>query len=383
MPTHEAPAQMLGYLYQVRYALLLLLENENPNAKICIEKFDDISFEDDGSPIELIQTKHHINAQGNLTDNSVDLWKTIKVWLDVLDEHPELLGSCRFVIVTSAKVPDNSAAKYLKRRNRDEEKAYHMLKTVAESSINQLLKGFFNKFQKTSKTTLLSLFKSCEIIDNEPVITDLEKRLLHRIRLSCYRGYEDKVLEQLEGWWCQCVLKSLTSEEHLYLDYYSLQNKTAQIGQQYQPDNLPIEDWVVSEISEEDLFQDQRVFIQQLRLINANNSMLRRAIKNYYRAYMQRSSWTREELLLPNELEEYEKRLIDEWEEAQSYYEEGDNKLLSGQKLYKELMNKEINIRKLCTEPFVMRGSYQILSDRKEIGWHRDFLEKLKELVEV
>ena len=29
MPNHQASEQMLGYLYQVRYALALLLENDN------------------------------------------------------------------------------------------------------------------------------------------------------------------------------------------------------------------------------------------------------------------------------------------------------------------------------------------------------------------
>ena len=29
MPDHQAAEQMIGYLYQVRYALALLLENDN------------------------------------------------------------------------------------------------------------------------------------------------------------------------------------------------------------------------------------------------------------------------------------------------------------------------------------------------------------------
>lgn len=41
MAAHEAAGQMMGYLYQVRYAMLLLLESENPPFKISIEKFDD------------------------------------------------------------------------------------------------------------------------------------------------------------------------------------------------------------------------------------------------------------------------------------------------------------------------------------------------------
>ena len=39
MSNHQATEQMLGYLYQVRYALALLLDNSDPNCQISIEKF--------------------------------------------------------------------------------------------------------------------------------------------------------------------------------------------------------------------------------------------------------------------------------------------------------------------------------------------------------
>ncbi len=91
MSDHKATEQMLGYLYQIRYALALLLKNDNPDYQISIEKFDDVAFDKDGHPIQLIQLKHHIKEKGNLTDSSADLWRTIKVWIDCLSQHPELL----------------------------------------------------------------------------------------------------------------------------------------------------------------------------------------------------------------------------------------------------------------------------------------------------
>ena len=46
MPNHQASEQMLGYLYQVRYALALLMKNDNADFQISIEKFDDVRFND-------------------------------------------------------------------------------------------------------------------------------------------------------------------------------------------------------------------------------------------------------------------------------------------------------------------------------------------------
>ena len=103
MPNHQASEQMLGYLYQVRYALALLLENDNSDCQISIEKFDDVAFSKDDIPIQLIQLKHHIQHQGNLADASTDMWRTIKVWLDAISETPDILDGTNFLIITTAR----------------------------------------------------------------------------------------------------------------------------------------------------------------------------------------------------------------------------------------------------------------------------------------
>jgi hypothetical protein len=79
--SHEASAPATGYLFQCRYALLAGLRAtiDTPNVAISIERFDDIAFEADGEPTELIQTKHHVRQNGNLTDASADLWKTLLI----------------------------------------------------------------------------------------------------------------------------------------------------------------------------------------------------------------------------------------------------------------------------------------------------------------
>lgn len=382
MSSHEAAGQMIGYLYQVRYAMLLLLESDDPSSKISIEKFDDIAFEKGYSPIEMIQNKHHVKT-GNLGDSSTDLWRTIKVWLDQIKKMPNLLNNCKFLLITTQKASQGSVASMLKKEKRDEKKSIQILKSIAKEHGNSSLNDVYNTFLEFNDNMLCALFKSVEVIDGAPNIVNLNDKIMKHIRVSCYPGYENSVLNQVEGWWFNLVINALSSSDHTLIDYTSLRNKIVSVGDQYQIDNLPIEEWSLNEFSDEELEQDNRIFIQQLRLIEEKNAVLRRAIKNYYRAYNQRSSWAREELLLPNELENYEKRLIDEWEQCKAFIDEFDDPIEQGKKLYKEIMNKDIPIRKLCVEPFVMRGSYEMLSDKMDVGWHKDFIEKLKILLPI
>ena len=96
MSDHQASEQMLGYLYQVRYALALLLSNDNLDCQISIEKFDDVAFGEDDIPIQRIQLKHHVQHKGSLTDTSTDMWRTLKVWLDAICESPDILNGTSF-----------------------------------------------------------------------------------------------------------------------------------------------------------------------------------------------------------------------------------------------------------------------------------------------
>lgn len=115
MSNHQASEQMIGYLYQVRYALALLLDDDNSNSQISIEKFDDVALIDGNVPKELVQLKHHVNKAGNLTDKSTDLWRTLKVWLDLVSESPDLIAETNFLIITTASAPDNTVAASLKK----------------------------------------------------------------------------------------------------------------------------------------------------------------------------------------------------------------------------------------------------------------------------
>src|SRR5260221_7860116 len=106
---HGAAASALGYLFQCRYALLEGLRSvpDTPHLLISIEKFDDVAFEANGEPTDLIQTKHHIDKTGDLSDNSVDLWKTIAVWLSKLAEEIDAPFRMKFALLTTADAPDN------------------------------------------------------------------------------------------------------------------------------------------------------------------------------------------------------------------------------------------------------------------------------------
>jgi len=391
MASHQASEQMIGYLYQVRYALYLLLDNDNTNYQISIEKFDDVAFEENGSPKELIQLKHHVNKGGSLADNSVDLWRTLKVWIDMVSENDNLLYNSEFFLITTSSAPEKSAAEILSKTDKDRSivEAYDRLKRITETSENQTNKPFYKAFNNMGEERMKNLLKHIVVIPKADNIVDSERKIRRELRYCCTVQNEDFIFQRLEGWWFGQVIQALSSDNPVYFAQKQVRGLIEDIRSEYAADNLPIDDEILllNNILEEDLEPRQKIFLEQLRLLNLHSGHLSMALMNYYRAYQQRAKWVRDDLIYANELVKYERRLLDSWEEARNWMLEElqeldeKSKIEAGKKVYKCLMNKDIRIREKCGEPFIMKGSYHILANELKIGWHVDFRERLQHLL--
>ncbi len=391
MPNHQASEQMLGYLYQVRYALALLLENDNSDCQISIEKFDDVAFSKDDIPIQLIQLKHHIQHQGNLADASTDMWRTIKVWLDAISETLDILDGTNFLIITTATAPIDSAAFLLKKdSNRNPDTAYEKLKTVCFSSVNQAHQRYYDAFREAGEDTVKQLIRQIYIIDCASNIIDVEKDILKHIRYSCIPKHQKMIYERLEGWWFKKAIDALCCDTPVFVNQNQVRSFIVSVSQEYADDNLPIDILDIDDLQEDNFSANEKIFHEQLKLICLGNHRMQLALRDYYRAFRQRASWVRNDLLYVNELGQYEQRLIDEWEHAFAAMEETlsetnnateGEKAKEGRQLFSDIEKRDIRIRPKCQETFIMRGSYHILANQLKIGWHVDFFDRLKQLL--
>ena len=391
MPNHQASEQMLGYLYQVRYALALLLENDNSDCQISIEKFDDVAFSKDDIPIQLIQLKHHIQHQGNLADASTDMWRTIKVWLDAISETPDILDGTNFLIITTATAPIDSAAFLLKKdSNRNPDTAYQKLKTVCFSSVNQAHQRYYDAFREAGEDTVKQLIRQIYIIDRASNIIDVEKDILKHIRYSCIPKHQKMIYERLEGWWFKKAIDALCCDTPVFVNQNQVRSFIVSVSQEYADDNLPIDILDIDDLQESNFSANEKIFHEQLKLICLGNHRMQLALRDYYRAFRQRASWVRNDLLYVNELGQYEQRLIDEWEHAFAAMEETlsetnnateEEKAKEGRQLFSDIEKRDIRIRPKCQEAFIMRGSYHILANQLKIGWHVDFFDRLKQVL--
>jgi hypothetical protein len=184
------------------------------------------------------------------------------------------------------------------------------------------------------------------IFGNSPRIDDVPELIIGQHMRTVRREFRRPVYERLEGWWSDLVIKLLSGIRTSEVFGHEVSDKLSSITDEYKTDNLPINFRGEKPDGQIDPENDPRLFVAQLRGIGIKPNRIQNAIYDYYRAFKQRSSWAREK------------------------------------ELYKwaELNTDHLRIRERVSEPYVVRGNFHILANRRptpRVYWHPRFLERL------
>lgn len=378
---HGAAPSAMGYLFQCRYALLAGLRSvpDTPQLLISIEKFDDIAFEAGGEPTDLIQTKHHVDRVGDLSDGSVDLWKTMAVWLAKLAEDIEAPFRMKFVLLTTAAAPDGSAASLLRMRDRHEENADKLLVKAAKRSKNKKIAKTCAAYGELAEHVRLSLLRCVMILDGSPNILDVREDIARELHHAAPRDRIDSLVERLEGWWFGAVIRAMSDTPPSAIPVLAIEQRVDELREEFKRDALPVDckavvpsETVVAEL-------DKRPFVRQLRRIEIGPKRIEYAIRDYYRASEQRSRWAREDLLVDGELQQYERELTEAWEPRHATIVEeaesgsAEQKVALGQSVFRWVEQDASFPLRTVRDRFLTHGSYHILANRYAVGWHPEF----------
>lgn len=378
----------LGYLYQVRVALLWTLRRQkaDPDFLVGIETLDDVAFETiGGEPTDLLQTKHHKVATGSLTDASPDLWKSLRIWFEGLVSG-HVSETTSLFLITTGLANEGSAAANLRNSGRNVDAAKKALDTTALSSTSQTNKASYQSYLAASDSDRIAILEKVVVLDAEPNVVDLEDKLRQEVYWAAGREHHAAFLERLEGWWLRRALQQLSESAIERIGSIELEAQMSDLREQFKPESLPIDedllDYALDEATQS--AHADSIFVRQLELVKAGKQRLSAAIRDYYRAFEQRSRWLRDDLVVGLDLHKYEKRLIEEWElvfEAMCDELGTSATDLAKEKAARAVLSwaerTAIPIRPNVTEPFVSRGSFHMLSDKVRIGWHPDFKSRL------
>lgn len=397
---YSASEQGLGYIYQARLALLQLLKLPEETV-LFLEKDDDLDFIDGDGCKSLASLKH--KAIGDrLTDLSADFWKSVNIWLTRYKRDGRAASNLRFFLFTTSTVSAGSfLASLLPDQpvpSGDAATLTELAEAVLANSTSRLITPIAAAFNELSDPEKQDFLERILILDGSPRIDDIPVLIRDKHMRSIRREHREFVLERLEGWWTDVVIRQMTGARPDGIFGYEVSDKLSNFAEEYKADNLPITFRGKVPTDEIDTDTDPRLFVAQLREIGISSNRIRSAILDYYRAFEQRSAWARENLLVSGEVEDYEDRIADEWsrykdvaferlkhDSAEEALREAGTTLYNWAE-FETGKIESLRIRARVTEPYVLRGSFHILADatpEPKVYWHPHFLDRLGKLLRV
>ncbi len=386
MADHSAADSASGYLFQCRYALLAALKRQDvtPGLEVSIECFDDIAFSSNGSPKELLQSKHSLKPKP-MSDRAVQFWNTIGIWTKRVKDHPAELGKIKLTFVTTSTLGADTAVSLLRPSPtiRDVAKASEKLAVSAAESKSKKIAWATKLFLEQTREMREQIIGMVEMLDASPTIIDVKDELAAALKRACRPEHMTAFRERLEGWWFAIVIDALATPGGKLIPVSLIDSKIDDLRDEFAPDQLPIDYGTADPSGETVGLLERRAFVEQLKLIGLGPTGQKIAIVDYFRAREQRSRWTRDGLLRQNELTDYGRQLTEHWQRRRGVAEGrlGENMSEAeladiGMDVFSSTTGNAIPIREV-TEAYVSQGSYHMLSDDHIIGWHPHYVERL------
>ena len=387
-PSHSAAPSALGYLYQSQWPLVEIVRrsSERPDLELAIEMYDDVSWEQDGTPLELLQLKHHQNSTRSLGDKDSDLWRTITSWMDA---HPaDDADGPTLTLVTTQSAAAGTACAVLGVDIRDAVEAKRLLEVAARESTADATSAARTRFLALSDAQRSIFVGRMVVLHNASQIGDLDAELRRHLHFALPRGHEDVFVDRLWAWWYGVVVGLLQGTAST-ISALEVTQHISDLRDQFTADNLPTlvtrEDF---DPSTEEAYAG-RAFLEQLRWISFTNTLLQKAIVDYYRAFTQSARWIEDHLIGLSELDAFEDNLRDEWARAFEYMKlrlgsaaTPERVASEGQVLFRQVTEQsQVRVRDRYNEGFFTRGKYHELADDGRVGWHPEFEDRLKQLL--
>lgn len=390
---HSADASALGFLYQAQYALLRLWNETSFEAVIYLETLDDVVLKANGQTI-LEQLKHSLsNKPGAITVASVNLWTTLKAWIDVL---PDLdLSNTSLHLVTVADISPTSPLKVLldETENRDkllialQEEAQRVVHERAEAKEKGIKKPPHDKrapgcesFLELSSDLQEKILSRIRLMPGQQNIRQIEEELAKRLT-SVLTANQPQVAALMVEWWNRQIIHAHCGKRDKAIHRFELVKRHMEIVADIQHENLV--DYFSSEIPP-DTYRSHPIVEKQINLVGGTETWLQRAITNEWRARESRSRWSTENPTWQERISKYDDRLTEEWSYKHAdMCEDCDGqsdevKKSKGCDLLRwsfyDAPDKIEDLAPSVTSPSYIRGTYHVLSIDGRVGWHPDYL---------
>lgn len=395
--SHSAEASALGFYFQSFFGLSALVGTADDRAAVAIERGDDVELKANNITL-LMQLKHSMSDKPPaVTIASRALWRTLKVWIDLLPGvslaetifHLVTVGEVAAGSELTALLDPSSCRKALvlalekeATRVRDERDA---AKAAAKALPHADRAEGCSAFLELSSANRLNLLRRVQIVHRIVKIDEMEDEIAGKLNLI-RPADRPAMARMLIEWWDRQVVYTLCNKRPRYITRSELLQEIAERVSDLQRDELLPDFTTMSQPAD---YQPEGMLTRQIVLVGGRDSDIARAIREEWRARQQRAKWVLDRPGMAAKIDDHDTHMREEWSDMHMQMAEDCTTLQESGKCERglallrwshELAHKTVEpIVVGWSAPYYVRGSYQVLAINREVGWHPDYLDRLKD----
>lgn len=394
---HSAEASALGFYFQSLFGLDALVGYADDSAAVAIERGDDVELRANNEDL-LFQLKHSMSPNPPaLTLASRALWRTLKVWIDLLPTVS--LAQTHFHLVTVGSIAAGSPLTALLRDGSPRESLALALEKEAERVLRERDAAkqaaatslphtdradgcaAFAALTPSNRTNLL---RRIRVVQRTSTINHLEKKIADKLTLIKVE-HRLAIARSLVEWWDRQVIYALCDRRPRFIVRSELLHQIAERLTDIERDALLPDFTMMSHPAD---YQPEGTLTRQIALVGGKDSDIARAIREEWRARQQRAKWVQERPGMATTIGRHDSHMCEEWsdrhrqvsEDCLSLEESGKRErgLALLRWSHEEAPKAVEPIAAGWAAPYYVRGSYQVLAINREVGWHPDYLKRLE-----
>lgn len=373
----QAPGQFYGYSVQVTRMLARLLECTEGQA-VSLEVLDDVAVTGVGGTV-VEQSKSGL-AHNPVSDRSVDLWKTLFNWVEAI-RNGALGDDTKFVLYTAQPHNGTLVGRLNDARTRSD--AITLIRSLRndmwgkapqrskKKHLPDSIADFVNGVLEASDEVLCHLIIGFEFRQGSGSPGDDLRPLILAKAIS--DSAADEVLKYVLGWVKKKVDKLIEQGRTPIIAWSDFNAQLIAAARRF--DRSDILSPTPTEISESDIEKElrSRLYIRQLEIIDCEERDLVRAVNDYLRSSVDRTTWSERGDVLESSFEDFSDRLARHWENRRRLAKaelSGRSENEIGQAILARCLDLAIPLQGMEVPSYFTPGSYHVLADALSIGWH-------------
>jgi len=378
MSDTNADDKLIGFEYQFYYFFLVLLKMSKDDT-VGFEVKEDVHKEVNGE-LTLYQLKHTIqtsasNLPKNLTTSDTDLWKTLSLWVDIIEKETDKEGfikNTKFVFVSNKS--RNETNTFL-------EKHAGFISTDNFTKLELFLGEYKNRVSDTNRSYLQNIynFKLKELFLKNVVFELNLDNIINKVKEELQYGKTikksriDNLFHELIGLLKEEFFKKVRNKKSFEFTGEEFYLKTVPYFSKATSERLPFQK--LKSYSYNIEVKDM-VFAKQLLDIGFTDEKMYESDYNRLLIETNLKKLHQEGEITEDDVERFEKNTIESWTSyaEDAYLEEENRDTTTAKKLFLNLMKIDLDLAGQKLEwKEASKGQFISMSNIPKIGWKHNW----------